>query len=284
MSNEANISQRRYIFFLPHPLPPGTPVPYTLGLPENNPLNLVPAASEPTRTTVLTSTNNTFVDIRITRPRQPGEVENPNVGGNMDRLDWAFAGTSTSVPITAKSTDPAPAASSAVHSVWTHWLDSRFPVGHTSIPPDEGDMYPVPNYPTSTLEHGSAANPVTGRMECYEEMWEDVPVQAIPTSTLPATGAKKWCVVLRLDDMQHQARGVVIRVGQFVQGLVKQGNRTYVERWEYNHAKEFFDRVSRIGDGFVPCPSTFEPTKLGLGNRMTYGDFEWVVEEMESWD
>jgi hypothetical protein len=63
----ANISIRNYIYFLPYPLPQGTPIPYTLGLPNTNPLNLPPHGFEPTHTLVLTSPGKTFVDIRIFR-------------------------------------------------------------------------------------------------------------------------------------------------------------------------------------------------------------------------
>jgi hypothetical protein len=94
--SNASISIRDYIYFLPYPLPPGTPVPYTVGLPNVNPLNYPPQAFEPTSTLVLTSPAKTFVDVRILKPVRAGEVGLPNDGGHWERLDWAFAGKSSS--------------------------------------------------------------------------------------------------------------------------------------------------------------------------------------------
>jgi hypothetical protein len=45
---------------------------------------------------VLTSPAKTFVDIRILKPVHPGEDTLPNDGGHLERLDWAFAGKSSS--------------------------------------------------------------------------------------------------------------------------------------------------------------------------------------------
>jgi hypothetical protein len=176
----------------------------------------------------------------------------------------------------------------------------------------------VPNNPSRCLEHGSAFNVKTNRMETYEEMWEDVSVRTLPcelsssatdatveSSSLPpllnddasraastiasdplAPVLKKWCVVLRVENALHGVRGVVIRVGQLVQGIAKQKDNTWCERWEYDAGGEVgnWTRRIRLGEGFLPCAVTFEPLRLGVGTKVTCGDFEWVVEELESWD
>jgi hypothetical protein len=92
-TSNASISVRDYIYVLPHPLPEGTPVPYTPGLPERNPLNYPTQTSEPTSTLVLTSPARTFVDVRVLKG--PGE-ELLSEGDPQDRLEWAFAGRSES--------------------------------------------------------------------------------------------------------------------------------------------------------------------------------------------
>jgi hypothetical protein len=100
--SNASISVRDYIYILPHPLPQGTPVPYTPGLPDRNPLHYPPHPFEPTSTLVLTSPARIFVDVRVLKPVKKGEeLEHglPNVGGPKERLEWAFAGTSGSVEI-----------------------------------------------------------------------------------------------------------------------------------------------------------------------------------------
>lgn len=172
----ANISVREYIYFLPYPLPPDTPVPYTTGLPSHNPLGLPTICFEPTSTLVLTSPNNTFVDLRLLKPQQPADSASalPN-RAEAARLEWAFAGSSISTVDVAHDE----CYDGVRHAVWTHWLDSRYPVGD-AIPPDQGDMYPLS--PTLTLEVGHAFHPALGAVHSHEELWRDVPIQAIPFS------------------------------------------------------------------------------------------------------
>ncbi|KAL1799829.1 hypothetical protein ACET3X_000171 [Alternaria dauci] len=131
--SSANISKREYIYFLPYPLPPNTEIPYSIHLPDKNPLNLPSHQFEPTSTVVLTSPNRTFVDIRIYKSFKSTEP-NPNQG-HAQKLDWAFAGTSSSVPITLPPSGPhhgksqkrleAETWENVTHSTWTHWVDSR---------------------------------------------------------------------------------------------------------------------------------------------------------------
>jgi hypothetical protein len=77
----ASISHRLYFYPLPHPLPPGTPIPYTPGLPTQNPLDLPETPVEPTSSLVLTSTTKQFVDIRVFKPILEEDPELPNEGG-----------------------------------------------------------------------------------------------------------------------------------------------------------------------------------------------------------
>ncbi|KAH6616400.1 hypothetical protein C7974DRAFT_427389 [Boeremia exigua] len=117
---QPNISVREYIYFLPHPLPPGTPVPYTPGLPAANVLNLPPHGFEPTQTLVLTSPRGVFVDARYWRDFGPG---GPARGG----LEWAFAGRASAVEVD----EGHEIYGAYTHATWRHWVDSRFklPVG-----------------------------------------------------------------------------------------------------------------------------------------------------------
>lgn len=81
----ASVSRRAYFYALPYPLPPSTPVPYSLGLPSRNPLNLPETPLEPTHTLVLTSARKQFVDIRVFKPILPEHPELPNAGGPRER-------------------------------------------------------------------------------------------------------------------------------------------------------------------------------------------------------
>ena len=287
----SNISKRSYIYFLPYPLPPGTQVPYSIHLPGKNPLNLPSHPFEPTRTLVLTSPLRTFVDIRVYKPFDTSSPQNANPGSSQ-RLEWAFAGTSTSVPIPVPPEGDSD-RENVTHSTWTHWLDSRFPVGDTSIPVDEGDMYPLSD--VLTLEVGHAFHPALGAVKTHEEMWKDEEIKATTTSTLssslsePESGASKTkvCVVLRCQDDAARVRGVVVRVGQYVQGVLVQGGVTTVERWEWaereSDDKGEWQRTVRIGDAFLPCAVCFRGEILAVGGKVRFHEFEWVVEEVWEW-
>ncbi|EDU51467.1 hypothetical protein PtrSN002B_000605 [Pyrenophora tritici-repentis] len=290
--NEPNISKREYIYFLPYPLPPDTEIPYSIHLPQKNPLNLPSHQFEPTSTLVLTSPKRIFVDIRIYKPFTMNNALEPlpNVG-EPQRLEWAFGGTSASRPITLASTGPQHGKSqkrieqdswtNVTHSTWAHWIDSRFAVGNKNIPVDEGDMYPIAK--DLTLEVGHAFHPALGAVKTHEEMWRDV--DAVATNE----AGTKLCVVLRCQADHAGVRGLVVRVGQFCQGIIMQRESTTVERWEWddNHPgeteKEKWQRTVRIGGAFLPCSVALRAEVLGLGAVIRFHDFEWVVEELWEW-
>lgn len=297
----ANISIREYIYFTPHPLPPGTPIPYSIGLPRRNPLNLPETCFEPTSTLVLTSPNNTFVDIRLFKPIHPSSTDDLPNKSEPGRLEWAFAGTSTSSPI---ALEPAGWEGKTSHSAWTHWLDSRYSVGHPDIPTDQGDMFTIDN--ALTLEVGFAFHPALGRVSGHEELWRDVPVQSTPdltptttSTTTPPHPAQKTSVTLRLFDASApHIRGLVVRVGQYCQGIVMQGREVTIERWEFVGATEGtleaqsevqrdeewgWRRTARIGDLYVPCSATFRPRVLSVGGVVRGRGVEWCVEEVWEW-
>ncbi|KAJ4378176.1 hypothetical protein N0V83_001010 [Neocucurbitaria cava] len=284
VADSANISVREYIYFLPYPLPAGTPVPYSLDLANNNPLNLPPHQFEPTSTLVLTSPNRTFVDIRFFKPFAPAHsTPLPNQGGERERLEWAFAGTSASHAITLPETDNEEEESweGVTHSTWTHWLDSRHAVGSSNIPVDEGDMYPIAS--DLTLEHGHAFQPMVNAYKTHEEMWRDVAARSTNSS------GSKICVVMRLQADAAGVRGLIVRVGQYCQGIVMQGGYCTVERWEFDEGKGDGEeaakwvRTARVGDQHLPCGTTFRPEVLAVGTVLKYHDYEWTVEEMWEW-
>jgi hypothetical protein len=310
-ASEANISVREYIYFLPYPLPPHTPIPYSIHLPAKNPLHLPTTQFEPTSTLVLTSPGHVFVDLRFYKPLKPGQTPLPNTA-EPERLEWGFAGTSSSVPTqdqhAGEGEKPWPNVS---HSTWFHFVDSRWPVGSSEIPVDEGDMYPISD--TLTLEFGHMYQPDLKAVKTHEEMWRDVDVLSTTKS------GKKTCVVLRLQDDKAGARGIVVRVGQFCQGIVMLKSRCTVERWECDGGSggsaqaafgstainahqghlmghgtgsatgniktenEGWRRTARIGDLFLPCAVTWRMEVLCVGGKVKYHDYEWVVEEVWEW-
>ena len=121
------------------------------------------APYEDTDTLVLTG-RSYFVDVRIKK------------GSNPPALDWALAGTRTSTPGAKPGrlsrpfeTPPANSYTGEYLCKWHHLVDSRTSDEGT----DEGVVFPHPSDPTITLERGNMYNPVTDRVEPYEEAWLD---------------------------------------------------------------------------------------------------------------
>jgi hypothetical protein len=260
---DANISVRKYIYFMPWPLPDNTTVPYSTNIPTKNPLG--PAKpSEPTSTLVLTSPRSTFVDLRFLKPLDSSASNNQS-----DTLDWGFAGHSGSHP-TSK-----PGVS---HSTWTHFVDSRCPVG-AEIPVDEGDMYTISE--KLTLEHGHAFHPHLKAVKTHEEMWEDEDILPFKTSHNPGEEAK-LCTVLRLQDDRKGIRGIIARLGQYIQGIVVMGKEAAAERWEYTEENRW-KRTKRVGRQLLPCGVLTRQPVMAVGGKVAYGEFIWTVEEVWKW-
>jgi hypothetical protein len=258
----ANISVRTYIYFLPYPLPTKTPIPYTTGLPSQNPLKLPTSLFEPTSTLVLTSPRNTFVDLRFLKPLSADLKA-------ADELEWGFAGHSSSRP-TAKQ--------GVSHSTWTHFVDSRYPAGFSKIPVDEGDMYAIDEM--LTLEHGHAFHPHLNAVKSHEEMWKDEAILAVPA------GGTKVCAVLSLQKDAKGIRGAIVRLGQYVQGIVVMGNEVTAERWEWTSGEGEegeWKRTKRVGRQMLPCGVLTTMKGLSVGGNVKFGEFEWAVEETWEW-
>lgn len=134
-----------------------------------------------------------------------------------------------------------------------------------------------------TLEMGSMVNPSTGLMTDYEEYWIDVE----PIATNPAEqnhgDNQKVSIVLQLHDDEHKARGMVVRIGQFCQGMLRIGDKVALERWQWKESNGW-KRIARIGDLWLPCGPILEGERLRLGGELKFGDYVWKVFEMDKFD
>ncbi|KAK5108358.1 hypothetical protein LTR62_008388 [Meristemomyces frigidus] len=231
------------------------------------------AAEEPTSTIVLTSGENRFVDIRILKKSDHADLGHDPVLP-FKRLDWAFAGVSSSRELHDKD------GNAYAHSAWQHWVSDR--TKDADSVKDEGDMYPMSD--GRTLEKGSMTNPATGVKTEYEEMWRDVKVAKVtqPSEDVGKEGVRK-CVVLVLHEDEREARGMVVRVGQFVQGVLRVGDHFSLERWEWHSAWQNggWKRSVRMGDLWLPCSAAMEDGKVRLGGEVKYGEFVWKVVELQ---
>lgn len=105
-------------------------------------------------------------------------------------------------------------------------------------------MTPQPD--GSVLEVGSMVNADTGRMTDYEEVW--VSLDARTEQEMGGKGEGVVCVVARLE--KEGFRGMVVRLGQFCQGVVVGDDGGFgVERWEWTGDGEGW--VRKFGEGEV---------------------------------
>ena len=182
-----------------------------------------------------------------------------------------------------------------MHSTWRHWIDS------SSLTPeditDEGDMLPQADG-ERTLERGSMINPETGKLTEYEECWRDVGAVAVGHGHDGDRGAEtlRVCAVLELQDDANQARGMVVRVGQYCQGVVRVGEHFTLERWGWKGAERAegsavqrqedgeqvgeWKRLARIGDWWLPCGAAIEERLLKLRGEVKHHDMVWKVIEL----
>lgn len=97
-------------------------------------------------------------------------------------------------------------------------------------------------------------------------------------------------MVLSLSIPDEKARGIVVRVGQFCQGLLMIDHEITLERWEYCAGPRSpgggWQRVAKLGGRFLPCQWTFEGGRaegVEVGNTLVDEKFEWKVEEKFAW-
>ncbi|KAI0527875.1 hypothetical protein F5B22DRAFT_8362 [Xylaria bambusicola] len=213
-------------------------------------------ASEPTSTIVLTSPEHRFVDVRILK-----DINNDDLSG---RLDWAFAGISSSET-----------RNGVRHCTWRHVVDGRTRTPEEVV--DEGDIFPQDD--GRTLETGHMVNPDTGKMTDYEEIWRDLEPEGIPEDTDEQPRAR--CVVLELKDAEREQRGMVVCLGQHCQGVMRQGDSFAAERWQWINGE--WRLKFRVGELWIPGPEHIYADVISSQNKHIMGENmlqKWDVVEM----
>ncbi|TIC94158.1 hypothetical protein CH35J_009862 [Colletotrichum higginsianum] len=220
-------------------------------------------ASEPTSTIVLTSPQRRFVDLRILKSAPTADAAQTTHAAG--RLEWGIAGTSSS---TLRDDG---AGGQVRHSRWEHWIDSRTTDPENAA--DEGDMYEQAD--GLTLEKGRMVNPATGEETDYEELWRDVE----PAAVVGGGGKAVECIVLRFEDEQAGARGSVVWLGRFCQGISRVGEDVTAERWEWRDDGGW-RRTMRIGERGLPCEALLKTgALLTVGAHVVHEDLVWDVLE-----
>ncbi|KAI1367742.1 hypothetical protein F5Y08DRAFT_41067 [Xylaria arbuscula] len=217
-------------------------------------------ASEPTSTVVLTSPERRFVDIRI--------LKDSNSNGLSARVDWAFAGISSSE-----------IRNGVCHCTWRHVVDSRTRAPETVR--DEGNIFPPAN--GRTLETGRMVNPDTGKLTDYEEVWSDLHPEIVPENSTgkEAPQQRARCVVLELKNEEREERGMIVCLGRRYQGVMRSGDSFAAERWLWHDGE--WHREFRNGDLWIPVPEhLYKDDTLSLNKHVISEDKlqKWEVVEM----
>ncbi|KAI1794760.1 hypothetical protein LXA43DRAFT_970894 [Ganoderma leucocontextum] len=206
-------------------------------------------ASETTSTLVLTAHNRQFVDLRLLKPADPSAP--------FASLEWGLAGRSVGTPS---------------HGIWIHDIDSR--TENPGDEKDEGDMFPQPEHPDVILERGRMRHPESGEVREYEEAWKDPTVLSI--------GGGRVSVVLETASGASGARGLVVRVGQFCQGILRVGSVIVVERWAWLEGGGW-KLSAQVGDGgHLPCDVTWDGG-LAVGDECSRNGVSWIAKEVRNW-
>ncbi|KAL9580778.1 MAG: hypothetical protein Q9212_004288 [Teloschistes hypoglaucus] len=215
--------------------------------------------SEPTSTVVLASPRSYFVDIRVSKKRPEQDTLAASVNEkSLGELQWAFAGESSSHHDSA----------GRKFSTWEHWIDSR-----TDEPvEDKGEMISLAD--GDVLEKGVMRDEETGKMEEYEELWTEMPLETL------GFDEGNLCVVFKVEEDEGRTRGMVIKIGGWCQGILKKGDGVTVERWCW---KEGWKRVVRFGDGDVPCKEVVEKGEYEEGREIRSGGLGWRMVEVATW-
>lgn len=128
---------------------------------------------------------------------------------------------------------------------WIHTIDSRYdhPVE------DSGSLEQLEN--GDWLEKGKMLDFDDGQVKEYEEVWRDPDV--FPRiSTVLALEAESG-VSFSIESPVDTARGAIVRVGNYCQGIMKVKGKVTCERWILDAGAVEWRRVYRIGEGVLPC-------------------------------
>ncbi|KAF2398513.1 hypothetical protein EJ06DRAFT_583763 [Trichodelitschia bisporula] len=223
-----------------------------------SPSNPSTKPTETTSTLVLTSPTGLFVDMRIPLPL-------PSPSATLHPLPpdmWAFAGCTYR---------DAPVANGSWACAWSHAIDTLHAPG-APRPKDEGTMFPL--LKNRTREVGAMENPDTGRVEEYEEMWEDEELVDVGDG-IECAVARWWTGEGWDGEREMKDRlGLVVRVGKWAQGIVRDGEGVWVERWEW--ADGGWRAVWRggSGDGKVGVVDVIKLEERGVVEGR-----DWIVAE-----
>lgn len=168
---------------------------------------------------------------------------------------YATAGMSfTHMP---QGTETCTAYESTIHVQWEHSIDSS-----RTFDTDGADMYLLSN--GDTMEIGFMM--LRGEWKMFKEYWVDGATEPNPPYV---------AMELMPSDGDDSEKGMVIRIGNYCQGILQNTSQLWVERWQTdsNGDWKIDGRSTSSGEAALPCQwSVAEGRKMGdsieLGGRL----------------
>lgn len=159
------------------------------------------------------------------------------------------------------------------------------------------------------LEKGKMLDFDDGKVKEYEEVWRDSDIfPRISTVLVLEEEAGK---AFQINSAADAAKGTIIRVGNYCQGIMKVKGEVTCERWILDEGAEEWRRVFRTGKGVLPCQvacidhsaqvkeeerqddgdteddhgiKKFEiRTEIRNRDEITYGEHKWRIVENSTW-
>ncbi|KAK5053148.1 hypothetical protein LTR84_002122 [Exophiala bonariae] len=215
------------------------------------------APKEVSSVVALTVPSGRYVDIRF---QLNTEIRGSAIKDSGEFPGYATAGMSfTHMP---QGTESCAAYESTIHVQWEHSIDSS-----RAFDTDGADMYLLSN--GDTMEIGFMM--LRGEWKMFKEYWLDGSPEPNPSymamELMPSSG-------------NNSEKGMVIRIGNYCQGILQNDSDLWVERWQTDSNGEWkIDaRSTKSHEAVLPCQwSAVEGRKLG--DSIEFGDRSWKVVE-----
>lgn len=158
------------------------------------------------------------------------------------------------------------------------------------------------------LEKGKMLDFDDGKVKAYEEVWRDSEIlpRISTVLVLEEDGGKAF----QINSAADAAKGTIVRVGNYCQGIMKVKGEVTCERWTLDQGAEEWRRIFRTGMGVLPCQVAcidhsvqakdemqggsdiegnheirkFEiHTEIHNRDEITYGEHKWRIVENSTW-
>lgn len=113
-------------------------------------------------------------------------------------------------------------------------------------------------------------NPDTGKEGDYEEVWASVEPTAVGNSSHLAF------VVLQFES--EDTKGLVVLLGQYCQGFIRQGGQLAAERWEWSNTRGW-KRTVLLGNDQLPCSKVLNGTVPKVEEEIIFAGLRWKAIE-----